>query len=129
MALARMYSACYLCCFRPCSPPFLGLRRIKAYSLHPGAVFTNMMRKQEGREELIAMSLLKPDGQLRNALMEWKSIPEGAATTVAAALDTRIEDQPGAFLFRERQGCSSDPENVAKLWTVTEEIVGEKFAF
>ncbi|KAJ6474448.1 NAD-P-binding protein [Mycena vitilis] len=109
--------------------------KINAYSLHPGAIFTNIMQKDEGRDDLIAMGLLKPDGQPSNALMEWKSIPEGAATTVAAAFDTRLEDQPGAFLFDsvvandKVAAHSSDPENAAKLWTVTEEIVGEKFVF
>ncbi|KAJ7649516.1 NAD-P-binding protein [Mycena polygramma] len=109
--------------------------KINAYSLHPGAIFTNLMQKEEGRDELIAMGLLKPDGQPSNALMDWKSIPEGAATTVAAAFDPRLEDQPGAFLVDSVVANdkvaphSSDPENAAKLWTVTEEIVGEKFTF
>ncbi|KAJ7142309.1 hypothetical protein C8R44DRAFT_923836 [Mycena epipterygia] len=77
--------------------------RINGYSLHPG--------------------------------VEWKTLPQGAATTVTAAFDTRLNDKPGAYLFDCNEATkdiaphSSDPVNAAKLWTITEEIIGEKFTF
>ncbi|KAJ7686133.1 hypothetical protein B0H17DRAFT_723311 [Mycena rosella] len=67
--------------------------------------------------------------------LPWKSIPQGAATTVAAAFDTRLNDKPGAYLSdgteanKERADHSSDPANAEKLWTVTEEVIGETFTF
>ncbi|KAJ7659070.1 hypothetical protein DFH06DRAFT_1297270 [Mycena polygramma] len=118
--------------------------KIKAYSLHPGAILTNITQKEQNKDDLIAIGLidpaplvgaLKPDGTPSSEKFPWKTIPQGAATTVAAAFDTRLEDKAGAFLV---DGCvaneqvaphSWNPENAAKLWTISEEVVGEKFAF
>ncbi|KAK6996295.1 hypothetical protein R3P38DRAFT_3628943 [Favolaschia claudopus] len=88
--------------------------RINAYSLHPGGV-------------------LGPDGKPSTERFEWKTIPQGAATTVAAAFDPRLDDVPGAYLDDSTVANdavalhSSDPANAKKLWEVTEEIIGEKF--
>ncbi|KAJ6514847.1 NAD-P-binding protein [Mycena vitilis] len=109
--------------------------KIKAYSLHPGAIFTNITQKQQNKEDLIAIGVLRPDGTPSSEKFEWKTIPQGAATTVAAAFDTRLEDKAGSFLS---DGCvaneqvaphSSNPENAVKLWTISEEVIGEKFTF
>ncbi|KAJ7142314.1 hypothetical protein C8R44DRAFT_865665 [Mycena epipterygia] len=73
--------------------------RINAYGLHPGVIYTNMPQKEES---LTAM---------------------------------QAYDKPGAYLSdcneanKDVAAHSSDPVNAAKLWTVTEEIIGEKFAF
>ncbi|KAJ6527183.1 NAD-P-binding protein, partial [Mycena capillaripes] len=72
--------------------------KVKAYSLHPGAIFTNINQKEETKEEMIALGFLKSDGQPNTDKVTWKSIPEGAATTVAAAFDPRLEDKPGSYL-------------------------------
>ncbi|KAJ7629259.1 hypothetical protein DFH06DRAFT_1338543 [Mycena polygramma] len=109
--------------------------RINAYSLHPGAVFTNINKKEETIPLLQAFGLLGPDGQPTNEKVKWKTIPEGAATTVAAAFDTRLNAIPGAYLSdsteakKDVAAPSSDPVNAEKLWTLTEEIIGEKFTF
>ncbi|KAJ6584359.1 NAD-P-binding protein [Mycena capillaripes] len=110
--------------------------KIKAYSLHPGgAIFTNMNEKEETKEEMIALGILKPDGQPNTEKSPWKTIPEGAATTVAAAFDPRLEDKPGSYLDDSVEANdkiaphSSDPETAAKLWKITEEIIGESFTF
>jgi len=109
--------------------------KIKAYSLHPGAIFTNINQKEETKEDMIAMGILKPDGQPNADKFPWKTIPQGAATTIAAAFDPRLEDKPGSYLDDSVEANdkiaphSSDPETAAKLWTVTEEIIGESFTF
>ncbi|KAJ7659063.1 NAD-P-binding protein [Mycena polygramma] len=109
--------------------------KINAYSLHPGAIFTNITQKEQNKDDLIALGALKPDGTPSSEKVEWKTIPQGAATTVAAAFDTRLQDKAGAYLV---DGClaneqvaphSSNPENAAKLWSISEEVVGEKFTF
>ncbi|KAJ7478297.1 hypothetical protein FB451DRAFT_1172632 [Mycena latifolia] len=90
--------------------------RINAYSLHPGRI-------------------LGPDGKPSTEKFVWKTIPQGAATTLVAAFDARINDQAGAYLVdcipanTELVAHSSDPPsfcvqgNAEKLWTVTEDII------
>ncbi|KAJ7677021.1 hypothetical protein DFH06DRAFT_1034380, partial [Mycena polygramma] len=68
--------------------------KINAYSLHPGTIFTNIVQKEVNKDDLVELGALKPDGTPSTGKFEWKTIPQGAATTVAAAFDTRIEDKP-----------------------------------
>ncbi|KAJ7676526.1 hypothetical protein DFH06DRAFT_1428019 [Mycena polygramma] len=109
--------------------------RINAYSLHPGAVFTNINQKPETIQGLQAYGLLGPDGQPINDNIQWKTIPQGAATTIAAAFDTRLNEVPGAYLCdameanKEVAAHSCNSTNGEKLWAITEKIVGESFSF
>ncbi|KAJ6450577.1 NAD-P-binding protein [Mycena vitilis] len=109
--------------------------KINAYSLHPGAIVTNMTQKEQNRDDLIALGFLKPNGTPCSEKFQWKTIPQGAATTIVAAFDTRLQDKAGAYLVDGRVANeqvaphSSNPENASKLWTISEEIVGERFTF
>jgi len=81
-----------------------------------------------------------------------KSAEQGSATTVAAALDPEVDSkfwyqthECQAMRFRglcrcvrsilddcnptKTLGYGSIPANAEKLWALTEEIVGEKFAY
>ncbi|KAJ7877971.1 hypothetical protein B0H14DRAFT_2712223 [Mycena olivaceomarginata] len=108
--------------------------RINAYSLHPGSVFTNALKKKENQPALIAVGVLTSDGLPNTEKHQgWKTLPQGAATIVAAAFDTRLEASPGAYLCDATEANqkvaphASDPATAAALWAATEEIVGEKF--
>ncbi|KAJ7691900.1 hypothetical protein B0H17DRAFT_1330911 [Mycena rosella] len=109
--------------------------KINAYSLHPGSIFTNITQKPGRRAALQEIGFLGADGQPNSEKTEWKTIPQGAATTVAAAFDTRIEDKSGAYLDDGTEANAklaahcADPENAEKLWTITEQIIGEPFTF
>ncbi|KAJ7314248.1 NAD-P-binding protein [Mycena albidolilacea] len=109
--------------------------KINAYSLHPGVIFTNISQKEGNKADLTNMGILNTDGSPNTEKFTWKSIPQGAATTLAAAFDTRLDTHPGAYLSDavvandQIAPHASDPETAAKLWTISEEIVGEKFAF
>ncbi|KAF7334912.1 Short-chain dehydrogenase/reductase family protein [Mycena venus] len=108
---------------------------INAYSLLPGFIFTNITQKEDAVPELQASGILGPDGLPNTEKYQWKTIPQGAATTVAAAFDPRISDKPGSYLIDSTVANesiaphSSDPANAARLWTLTEKIVGELFVF
>ncbi|KAJ7908852.1 NAD-P-binding protein [Mycena leptocephala] len=108
---------------------------LNAYSLHPGIVLTNSYQKEEAIPLLQELGILRPDGVPETEKYQWKTIPEGAATTIAAAFDPRISDKPGSFLNDSTIANeavaphSSDPANAAKLWTATEKIIGEEFTF
>ncbi|KAJ7054930.1 short-chain dehydrogenase [Mycena amicta] len=108
---------------------------IHAYSLNPGIIFTNLHQTEDAVPVMQAVGILAADGKPNTKDFQWKTIPQGAATTVTAAFDPRIAATPGAYL----EDCtvanekvakhSSDPAHAEKLWAVTEEIVGEKFQF
>ncbi|KAK7048935.1 short-chain dehydrogenase/reductase family protein [Favolaschia claudopus] len=108
--------------------------KIKAYSLHPGTIYTNGLQKEHNKADLVNVGVLNPDGT-PNSNFPFKTMGQGAATTVTAAFDTRLEDQSGSFLWdcvvanEKVAPHSADPETAKKLWDVTEEIVGEKFTF
>ncbi|KAF7344195.1 Short-chain dehydrogenase/reductase family protein [Mycena venus] len=109
--------------------------KINAYSLHPGTIFTNIMKKKETEATLIAGGVLTSDGRPNTDQMQWKTLAQGAATTVAAAFDPRLESKPGAFLWDSVEANdkiaphNSDPETAVKLWIITEGIIGEPFTF
>ncbi|KAJ7196099.1 hypothetical protein GGX14DRAFT_673866 [Mycena pura] len=104
-------------------------------NVHPGLIFTNIIQKEESIAGMQVLGILGPDGQPDTKKFQWKTIPQGAATTVTAAFDPRIDDKPGAYLDDSNvanesvAAHSSNPGNAAKLWTATEEIVGETFTF
>ncbi|KAJ7480657.1 NAD-P-binding protein [Mycena latifolia] len=109
--------------------------RINAYSLNPGLIFTNITQKDSSREGFQAHGVLDADGNPDSTVFAWKTIPEGAATTVAAAFDPSLSDKPGAYL----DDCqvandkvaphSSNPANASRLWEVTEKVIGQSFEF
>ncbi|KAJ7308775.1 hypothetical protein DFH08DRAFT_792566 [Mycena albidolilacea] len=108
---------------------------INAYSLHPGAILTNMNQKEEVVPLMQEFGVFGPDGLPNKEKFDWKTIQQGAATTVAAAFDPRISDKPGSYLDDSKvaneavASHSSDPANSERLWTLTEKIIGEKFVF
>ncbi|KAJ7478194.1 hypothetical protein FB451DRAFT_1556963 [Mycena latifolia] len=108
--------------------------RIKAYSLHPGAISTNIYHNKAALPHMQAFGILDADGKPTDQF-QWKTIPQGAATILVAAFDTRLDDKPGAYLVdcvetnKDLAPHSSDPANAERLWAVTEEIIGEKFTF
>ncbi|KAK7065071.1 short-chain dehydrogenase/reductase family protein [Favolaschia claudopus] len=123
--------------------------RINAFSLHPGEVLTNIALKEESKDSFIASGTnveilsrnqslifagtLNADGTVNTERWDWKTLAEGAATTVAAAFDPRLDDVPGAYLVdcnvTEVAPHCDDPANAEKLWVVTEEGIGERFTF
>ncbi|KAJ7712122.1 hypothetical protein B0H14DRAFT_3524180 [Mycena olivaceomarginata] len=114
----------------PSSSPSVSKGAINAY-----IIFTNINQKEESLPVMQAMGVLGPDGLPNKEKFDWKTIPQGAATTVAAAFDPRISDKPGSYLDDSKVANeavvshSSDPANSERLWTLTEKIIGEKFVF
>ncbi len=103
---------------------------IPSFSLHPGGIRSNLGRHM-------------PESQ-REALFEdpntyWKSLDEGAATTMVAAFDPGLSDAgkvegskgKGLYLsdcqFVEASKFARDEALAERLWRLSEEIVAEKF--
>ncbi|KAF7358248.1 Short-chain dehydrogenase/reductase family protein [Mycena venus] len=98
-------------------------------------IFTNLVQKEESIAELQSMGFLGPDGRPSSEKFQGKTIPQAAATTVAAAFDPWLNDKAEAYLddcavaTESVSPHSSDPANAEKLWVITEKIIGEKFTF
>ncbi|KAJ7624835.1 NAD-P-binding protein [Roridomyces roridus] len=111
--------------------------RIVAYSVHPGVINTNINQKEESRAYFQEAGIVDEHGKPNLELegITWKTMGQGAATTVRAAFDPSLLAQPGAYLADcqvandQVAAHSSDPENAKKLWDVTEKILGQVFRF
>jgi len=115
---------------------------IRATAVHPGGIQTELGRHMT--PELIQGMLKSIEDANKSAgapAFEWKTIPQGAATTVwsgfVASADTvgglYCEDCHVAELQENPQarggvrGYALDPEHAKALWAKSEEMVGEKF--
>ncbi|EUC51131.1 hypothetical protein COCMIDRAFT_80292 [Bipolaris oryzae ATCC 44560] len=101
----------------------LGGKGIRSYALHPGAIPTNMSRDLDSNsEELEAV------GKTMKLL---KTLDQGAATVLVAALDPALNDEKGVFLddcqIRDAAPHATDPDKAEKLWELSEKLVGTKF--
>jgi NAD(P)-dependent dehydrogenase (short-subunit alcohol dehydrogenase family) len=116
-------------------------RGVRAAAVHPGGIQTELGRYMtaEVRERLIArINASQPKGA---APFRYKSIPQGAATSVwaacvadAAAIGGRycedchvaeVISVPG--LFGGVRPYALDPQHAQALWRKSEELVGERF--
>ncbi|MET0287079.1 MAG: SDR family NAD(P)-dependent oxidoreductase [Polyangiales bacterium] len=115
----------------------LARRGASAFSLHPGAIETDLGRYQS--EEDRARSRAARE----RGVVKYKSIPAGAATSCYAATAPELEGKGGAYLMdcaiapvsEAARDLSSvrpyaiDPTMAELLWKVSEELVGERFAY
>ncbi len=113
----------------------LGGAGVRAYALHPGVIATELARHMVP-EDIEVLRKRMPSGELR-----FKSIPAGAATSVYAATAPELEGKGGLYLEdchiaaindveNARDGVRSyalDPQQARQLWTVSEELVGQRF--
>lgn len=103
-------------------------RGVHAYSVHPGGIMTELGRHLT--EETLSVITDVPADQR----IEWKTVPQGAATTVWALTAPELEAHGGAYLedcsLAERNDDESsrggirsyaiDPDRAAALWDRSE---------
>ncbi len=116
---------------------------IHAYSVHPGGIITNLGRHLSEADVTDLMASIaasaKADGKPNEGL---KTIPQGAATTCYAATAAELADKGGVYLedcgiaevddVSRTSGVRSyalDPDKAEQLWAMSEEMVGERFAY
>jgi len=116
-------------------------RGVRATAVHPGAIRTELSRHltPEAMEKLIAqINASQPKGA---APFSYKSIPQGAATSLWAACvadaaaigaryceDCHVAELASAPGVREGvQPYALDPQRAQALWRKSEEWVGERF--
>ena len=105
-------------------------RGVRAFAVHPGIIMTNLSRHMQQADYDLLMSST-PAGEK----MVFKTVEQGAATTVWAATSPALADQGGIYLENcqiarpAAQGSSSGVESYAvdaaaaeRLWALSEEL-------
>lgn len=109
---------------------------VRAFSLHPGGILTPLQRHLP-LEEQVAMGWVNPDGSLKDPSL-FKTPEQGAATQVWAATSPQLDGLGGVYLEDcdvaepnvpdgPRRGVAphaTDPEQAARLWTLSAERTG-----
>ncbi len=119
---------------------------LRSYSVHPGAIVTNLGRHLN--DELIAEMMDRAKARKNDAgesvPMKFKSVEAGAATQVWAAANSELSADPsanGAYLADCSVGVEGasingngfmsyllDQANTDRLWTMSEDLTGQVFA-
>lgn len=119
-------------------------RAVRATAVHPGGIRTELGRHVPSENETAMIeqinALLAAEGR---PPFQWKTIPQGAATSVWAAFVAPADDIGGRYcedchVAEVTTGTLSpispgvrpyalDPENAKTLWTKSEDMVGERF--
>src|SRR5437899_9605344 len=121
-------------------------RGVRAAAVHPGGIRTELGRYSEpGRIEKVIEELNQQLAAQGKGPFQWKSIPQGAATSVWAAVLAPAEeiggqycenchvgnivpdDAPLTAVSEGVRGYALDPKNAEALWKKSEEMVGETF--
>jgi len=110
----------------------LGDRGVHAYAVHPGMIATELGRymTKDDFQALMDRAKSSPSG----GMPAYKTVEQGAATSVWAATATELDDQGGTYLADtevtdQHAPWARDPESAKRLWTLSEEMVGQQFAF
>ncbi|MDB5470301.1 MAG: shikimate dehydrogenase [Caulobacter sp.] len=115
-------------------------RGVRAIAVHPGGIQTELGRHMtpEVMKALVdSINANQPAGQT----FSWKTIPQGAATSVWAGIVADVNEVGGLYCedchlaepqesAEVRHGVRSyaiDPDNARALWAKSEEMVGETF--
>ncbi|GGF51144.1 oxidoreductase [Azorhizobium oxalatiphilum] len=119
-------------------------RGVRAVAVHPGGIRTELAR-HIGEDTITAMLTQIQADRAAQGLppMEWKSIPQGAATSVWAGVvagadevggryceNCHVAELVGADVNIASDGVRAyalDPTRAEALWAKSEEMVGERF--
>jgi NAD(P)-dependent dehydrogenase (short-subunit alcohol dehydrogenase family) len=111
-------------------------RGVRAAAVHPGVIRTELARhmSEEALDALVASLAATQPG------FEWKTIPQGAATSVWAGVAADADAVGGRYCLDCHVGeiddvtphggvrsYALDPGNARALWAKSEEMVGERF--
>ncbi len=117
---------------------------VRATAVHPGGIATELARHMpEGAIEAFIQQVQEQRAAAGEPPYEFKSIPQGAATSVWAAVVGAADEIGGKYcedcqvaelipdgsrvsaISRGVRGYALDPENAKALWRKSEELVGE----
>jgi NAD(P)-dependent dehydrogenase (short-subunit alcohol dehydrogenase family) len=124
-----------------------GDRGVRATAVHPGGIATELARHMpDGAIEAWVQRIQEQRAAAGEPPFEFKSIPQGAATSVWAGVVASTQEVGGKYcedcqvgelisvdsqvstISKGVRGYALDPENAKALWKKSEEMVGEIFA-
>ena len=107
---------------------------VTANAVHPGVIMTELARHMK-EEDMANLSTRSPSGGFK-----FKPVEAGAATSVWAATSSDLEGRGGLYLEDCQIGVPAqedseggyadyavDPQAAAKLWSLSESLIGEEF--
>lgn len=113
---------------------------IRAFSVHPGGIFTPLQRHLP-EEEMVAMGWKNPDGTIPEPVRDLFKTPEqGASTTVWAATSPQLDGMGGVYCengdiaraatpdsspWMDAREWIQDDAKAARLWEMSEEMLAE----
>jgi NAD(P)-dependent dehydrogenase (short-subunit alcohol dehydrogenase family) len=122
-------------------------RGVRATAVHPGGIATELARHMpDGAIEAWVQQIQEQRAAAGEPPFEFKSIPQGAATSVWAGVVASADEVGGKYcedcqvaellpadsqvstISRGVRGYALAPENAKALWKKSEEMVGETFA-
>lgn len=122
----------------------LGGKGVHAWAVHPGMIMTDLGRHLTADDVAMLQAMAKPRGEKRDGapsggggsggMRGFKTIPQGAATSVWAATAPELEGRGGGYLAdcteaTKPKPWALDPAAAQRLWAMSEQMVGETFAF
>lgn len=116
---------------------------IHAYALHPGGIQTNLGRHMTEEDRQWMMSRMRKQAEVSDGKEQgFKTIPQGAATTCWVATsdtlagagglyceDCHVADQDDQDPTGGVRSYAIDEDSAERLWALSEDLVGEKFAY
>ncbi|MGC1563994.1 MAG: SDR family NAD(P)-dependent oxidoreductase [Bradyrhizobium sp.] len=121
-------------------------RGVRAAAVHPGVIETELARHVDpARIQALIDQISKERAAEGKEPFQWKTVPQGAATSVWAAVVAPAEEIGGKYcenchvgevvadsaaisgVSEGVRGYALDPNNAEALWKKSEEMVGERF--
>jgi NAD(P)-dependent dehydrogenase (short-subunit alcohol dehydrogenase family) len=116
---------------------------IRASAVHPGVIRTELVRHmEESALERMIQQMNETARATGAAEFTWKSVPQGAATTLWAGVRAKADEVGGRYcedyhvaepvandpnIRHGVRAYATDPERAQALWKKSEEMVGESF--
>ncbi len=121
-------------------------RGVRAAAVHPGGIQTELGRYADpGRIEALIEQINQQQAAEGKPPFQWKTVPQGAATSVWAAVVAPADEVGGQYcenchvgsvvpaetaisvMSEGARAYALDPANAEALWKKSEEMVGESF--
>jgi len=120
-------------------------RSVRATAVHPGAIRTELGRHMDASQLQSLVDRINQQLTAEGKGFQWKTIPQGAATSVWAAVVAPADEIGGRYcancqvaeVVRDETAITPaservlayalDPDNAEALWRKSEELVGESF--
>jgi NAD(P)-dependent dehydrogenase (short-subunit alcohol dehydrogenase family) len=121
-------------------------RGVRAAAVHPGGIRTELGRYMDARQmQKLVERIERELAEAGKGPFQWKTIPQGAATSVWAAVVAPADEVGGRYCENCHVGhvvpddvaitagsegvrqYAVDPQNAEALWKISERLIGETF--